>query len=543
MPKVNILLLAVYNDDMLIHFEEIGIAFIASFLRQHGYEVKLIGVHENSVDYDKIVNYSPDIIGMSVYENSKQSVYHVIEKVKQLIPGVLVCVGGSLPTHNSKEILEECPLIDFLVRGEGELTFLELASHLSNIEDNKLEDIKGLIYRRDNLIKENEKRPMMEDIDILPMPARDMLRDNNLKLALLSTSRGCKSKCTFCISSLFWKRWRGRSIEKIIDELEYIINQYGIKTFNIIDGSFEDPGPGFERAWNIAEAIVKRNLNISYYTNLRAEFHRRATHELMMLLKESGLCCACVGIESANQFDLRLYGKLSTPEDNAKIIELLRRYDINVDPGFINFNPYSTFEGLRKNIDFLETYGLACNFWHIDSKFRMFKGTRLYSKVKNDSLLEEGKFAEKAYRFLNPGIACLSDYITDLMKKIDKQSNDGAYIISYFTIKYPTVLVHLKRQLKIAGEKDAYETVLKAEQQSNFIITDMNKAAAKWFKELLALAEKGWDRNKADEISNLYLNPDYIKENAKALNRFKSKLYKELVKSDLDSYLFRIMGA
>lgn len=542
MTKPKILLMAVYNDNMSGYFEEIGLGFITSFLRQHEYEVMLIGVHEKAIDYNKIVSYCPDIVGMTVYEDSRLSVYHTIKKIKQLLPGVLICVGGPLPTYYSIEMLKESPLIDFVIRGEGEITFLELVSRFPGMESEKLENIKGLSYRQGKIIKENENRPLIEDIDILPNPARDVIRDNGLKTAQISTSRGCKSKCSFCISSLFWKKWRGRSVAKVVDEIEYIVKKYGVTTFNFIDGSFEDPGPGVERIRDIARGIVERQLNISYFADLRAEFQKKASPELMELLKNSGLCGACVGVESGNEDDLRLYGKLCSLEDNAKIIQLLRRYEIVIDTGFINFNPYSRLDGLRKNIDFLEKYGLASNFWYIRNKYQMYKGTRLYSKVKRDSLLKEGQTADDRFHFKDRKIAHLYDYIKGYMAKIDHEHHHGIFLISYYTIGYAMLLVHLKRQLKIARENEVYMVVQEAEKQIKAILVDVNEKSAHWFRQLLALVENGWDTEKADEISKGVLNLNYIKKTSQSLNQSRNKLYRKLIKSGLDSHLVQVRG-
>lgn len=543
MTKAKILLMAVYSDTMLDYFEEIGIGYIASFLRQHGYEVMLIGAYEKRIDYDKIVDYCPDIVGITIYEDSKLSVYRTIEKIKQLLPRVFICIGGPMAPYYGVEILTEFQTIDFVVRGEGESTFLELVSQFPGMGNEKLEKIKGLTYRSGKRIIENEDRPLIEDIDILPDPARDVIRDNRLRSAEISTSRGCKSKCTFCISSLFWKKWRGRSVERVLEEIENLVTKYGVTTFDFVDGSFEDPGPDVARIRDIAAGIVKRKLNIAYYANIRAEFHRKASPDLIELLKESGLCGVCVGIEAGNEFDLKLYGKLASLEDNARILELLRKHEIAFDTGFINFNPYSTFQGLQKNIDFLETNGVACNFWIVLNKYQIYKGNRLYYKVERDSLLKEGPSAYDRYRFVDERISHLHEYLKGYTTKIDKENNNAVYLIAYHSAKYLPLLTHLKRQAKIAGENDLYKIALESQQGNRDVITNMSHQAARWFRELLKLAENGWDTAKADEISNIYLNPDDLSKTAAALNKYKNRLYKEVVKRNLDSHLVRVMGA
>ncbi|UCH95869.1 MAG: cobalamin-dependent protein [Candidatus Aminicenantes bacterium] len=538
MSKVKILLMSVYNDKMMQNLEDIGICFIASFLRQEGHEVMITRVKEDAIAYDQIVDKDPGIIGFPVYDVSKESVYRVIERIKQLLPRVWVCVGGSLPTYSSVEMLEECPLIDFAVRGEGELTFWELVSQLPDVDGEKLGKIKGLTYRHQGMIKINDQRPLIPDINTLPLPARDILRDNDLKTAQISTSRGCQAPCSFCISNIFWKKWRGRKPEKVVDEIEYIVKEYGIKTFNFIDGSLEDPGPGVKRLWDLAAGMVKRKLNISYFADLRSEFHQKATSQLMELLKESGLCGVCVGFESANESDQKLYKKIASINDNIKFIELLRNYDINIEPGFINFNPYSTFAGLEKNIEFLEKYGFASNLDYIVNRYRMYKGTTLYHKIKRDSLLVlDSKCREYGYDFVEKRIGFLYDYIDGYLTTINKNTSSDITALAFYATKFFTLLNHLKRQFIIEKEDKGHAFVLQLEKQNSLILLEVNQQAAQWFKRLLTLAEAGWGPGKADEISNDILSADYINKTVLKLHQNKLQLYMKLVKLNLDSYV------
>jgi radical SAM superfamily enzyme YgiQ (UPF0313 family) len=527
---------------MMENLEDLGICFIASFLRQKGYEVILYRVNEVEVDFDKIVEQFPGIIGLPVYDVSKDSVARVIEKIKLLLPGIYICVGGPLPTYSHIEMMREFPLIDFAVRGEGELTFWELVSQLSIGDKKNLENIKGLTYRDGEMIKANETRPLIRDINTLPMPARDILEDNGLKSASISTSRGCMGGCSFCISHLFWKKWRGRSVEKVLDEIEYITEKYNIKTFNFIDESIEDPGTDLKRLRDIARGIVKRRLNISYFGDIRSNFHRKATPELMELLKESGLCGVCVGIESANEPDMKLYGKLATIEDNIKIIQLLQNYEIIIQPGFINFNPYSTFDGLKKNIAFLEKYGFTCNLYYVVSRAIMYKGTYLYLKTKKDSLLitRESQYNENRYRFVDERIEHLYNHIDAYFSTIDKNFNADLIDLSYFSNGFLTLLNYLKRQFKLNKEIKGFNYVVQHENQNKQILADINHHAAQWFKKLLSLAENGWDAGKAGEISNTNLSPDYIKNSAAMLRKNEIRLNKILVKMNLDTFLIKM---
>lgn len=353
---MKVTLLALYTEGMQLWQEEIGLCSLASFLRRAGYEVQLISYLESDIDYKEILDFKPDLLGISLYDINKNAAYRVSGKLRQLMPELFLCFGGNLPTYFDEGILEECKDVDFVIRGEGENVLLEVVSK-SDLKAS-MREIKGVTFREGEQIIVNESQELICDLDSLPFPARDLLIQNHSKSAQISTSRGCKAKCTFCASQLFWKRWRGRSVKNIVDELEYIVNTYGIRTFNFIDGSFEDPGDDSDRLWQIAREIVDRKLFISYFCHMRAEFYKNASDEQLRLLKESGLCGVCTGLESGNKRDLRLYGKIANHYDMDRAIHIFNEYGINIEPGFINFNPYSTLEGLRENINFLKSTGL-----------------------------------------------------------------------------------------------------------------------------------------------------------------------------------------
>lgn len=530
--KIKILLLSVYCYGMRETFEEIGISYIASYLRQSGFEVLLLGQSEDNIDYKRIEEFKPNIVGLPMYDISKNGVCRVVEAIHNIMPDTLFCIGGTLPTYNFREIMEQIPLIDFVIRGEGELTWLELVEHLN--KGKSLENIEGLIYRSTESIIVNPPRNLIENIGDLPWPARDILKENKLKTAVISSSRGCTGKCSFCASQLFWKKWRGREPIDVVDEIEYIVKEYGVRTFNFIDGSFEDPGINLKRVRGIAEEIIRRQLNISYFVDLRAEFFRKADEALIDLLKKSGLCGACIGYESANEYDLKFYQKYASVSDNVRAAEACRKYEINVVPGFINFNPYSTFEGLRSNIEFMEEYQFANIIHLVISRVKIFTGTVLYEKIKEDNLLLlSPEYNEYGYKFVDERITPFYNYLSDYTNYLDKESDYSLRLINYYSCQFQTLLIYLKRQFA-AKQYEKARNIL-----NDFIVnhknncSEINSSMAKWFKSLLDLARENWDIEKANNISSELLNASYIKEVASRLNNEKNKLFTSLVRIDL----------
>lgn len=348
--KVKILLLTIVLKNMFQIFEDIGICYLASYLRREGHDVLLLEKDEEDIDFDSIFDFKPEFIGVSIYDVSKDAVFRTIEKIKSKMPEVVICLGGYTPTFNGVKLMQENKNVDYVIKGEGEKVYTQFIQKV--LSNEKLNDVEGLIYRDEGQIINNPPQSKLLDINTLPWPARDLLFQNQLNTAVMSTSRGCLGECTFCVSKSFWKKWRGRSVPDVVDEIEYIIDKYKKKNFFFADCSFEDPGPPYNRLKEFTDTVIRRHLDISYIAYFRAEFHRFADHELMQALKKSGLCGALIGIESADNHDLILYNKIATSEDNIKIIRLFESYNINPTIGFMMFNPYSTFESLHNNIEY-----------------------------------------------------------------------------------------------------------------------------------------------------------------------------------------------
>ena len=533
MKKLSILLLAVYTDGMRNNLEEIGLGCLAGYLREKGYDVTLRSLNAFSPDHSLLADSRPDIVGFSLYTINKNSVYDFSRALKRMLPDVIICAGGSLPSYNGSRVLQECEAIDIVVRGEGEITFWELVERIAC--GARWDDIRGLTYRSGDRIVENENRPLIESIEALPQPARDLMVQNGAKIALISTSRGCNAKCSFCASQLFWKQWRGRSPQKVVDEIETIARQYGVRTFMIIDGSFEDPGPGLDRMLAIAREINGRGLRICYYANIRADFYRKASEEAMTLLKESGLCSACIGIESGNEADLKLYHKIASPAEIKLAVDLFRKYEINVEPGFINFNPYTTFDKLRQNIQFLEEYGFASNIMYVMTCAKLYQGTRLYERAASDRLIsDEGKFG---YQFLDNRVQRLLEFIQDYLLT-DIKTRSACRAIDYYTTLRLTAIACYKRFFEGPEHQGAYQILKEYEQNHLVLFGKANRKVSQWFNQLISIAEAGWDETLARNASDQLLSQNDIVEMAFQFDRLKNIYNRNLLRHNMKYEVF-----
>jgi len=355
--NIKISFLSIYHENMMTQYEDISICYLVSVLRQEGYLVQIVYCNEDEFNLQKIIEFNPQYIGMPICEETESLVFKLAKVFYREIPLARIFVGGYHVTFFSEAILNKCPEILCAIRNEGEETVKQLIHSLHH--GNSLGTVDGITYRNEkNEIILNRNREYINDLDSLSFPSRDILVDNKLRIALIQTSRGCSGDCHFCCTKQVWADWRGRKdYKRIVDEIENVIKVSGIRYFDFIDCSFEDPAePGYERLKNLTQEMIDRKVNISYFCAFRGDFVEGITEDLILQLKRSGMCGAAPGIETANEFDIKLYGKRATVKQNERIIQTMQENDIALVPGFINFNLYSSIEGLLENIDFLEKY-------------------------------------------------------------------------------------------------------------------------------------------------------------------------------------------
>ena len=237
--KNKIVLLSIINQNMRGMYEDYGPSSIAATMRSKGFDVLLLSEQETSVSFQEIIDFKPFIIGFSVYKVSKESVYRVCRRLKVYLPDAIFIAGGIYPSYNHNAILQECPEINAAIWGEGEAAFADLVQAYSGYSD--ISDVPNVTYRRGESIQVNKPAQLIENLDALPFESRDILKRNKLRVAQISTSRGCTGHCTFCAKQLFWAKWRGRSVANVVKEIEEIQKLYGIDAFYFIDSSLEDP--------------------------------------------------------------------------------------------------------------------------------------------------------------------------------------------------------------------------------------------------------------------------------------------------------------
>jgi len=532
MDKFKILLLYLNNE---IVFEELGVAYIASYMQDKGYSVKEMVYCKKDDELDEcikeIIDYKPDIIGINVYNHNKLEVFDICRILKKQIPDIYICAGGAEASSQKETLLYDEKTIDFSIVGEGEKAFYDLVKRLEASES--ITDVAGLIYRESGNIKINNRLKITDNLDDIPNPSRFVLSSRNLKVASVLTSRGCNGNCSFCMTPHMWNvggvKWRGRTETLAIDEVESIRKEYNISNFYFFDCSFEDPN--ILRMEKLADELIKRNLNIFYTVDIRASLYKKCNDNLIYKLQKSGLFSVFLGLEAGNQNDLKLYNKGVTVADNLNSLQYFNEHGIITHFGFINFNPYSTFERLYENSQFLNKsmdYTLT-NLMGYSSYLKAYKGIALYEKIRNDRLLKEGIDGIFDYNFTDKRVEALAVYCYLHMPEIiDKYK----VVFHDFADMYLRGLKLLERHIRM-GNADEKLLPLITETQDftrnelkTFFIENNS------FDLLLDLAVQGWSNAKADNILADTFSDIKMAALIKKLIGQKNKLFRYLIKHD-----------
>jgi anaerobic magnesium-protoporphyrin IX monomethyl ester cyclase len=412
-------------------YEFVGISLIQSFLKKKGYEcyVCIDNYTQNGEKFlselhQVIEEKKPMIVGFPIYTENINSVFHLTGKLKNEFKDLHITIGGPSTINCDEEILKRYPEVDTVIIGEGEETILDMAIRLS--QGRSLENCLGVTYRESGgEIRRNPPRPLIEDLDSYPYADRELYEKYPGKSMRMIGHRGCMGACTFCLSGnkeiQHGPRLRFRTGKNIVDELELLNNKYGVRNFEFFEDTFIESTPeGIRKVEEFIYELKKRKLKIWFNVFARAEQiskdekYRRYLEEL----QEVGLDAIYVGFEAGNDADLRLYRKRATVQDNQNSINYLKEQNVALRFGWIMFNPYSTFDKLYANTNFLYNNCLNYCMDRVISKLEVYPGCRFREKLYADGLSDYSTdFFDDAmnYRYKEPKILELAEIITELV--------------------------------------------------------------------------------------------------------------------------------
>lgn len=386
-------------------YPALGLGYLAAVLERDGHQVRIFdfALYPNAPleeDVQQVCTFDPEMIGIT----AMSSVYHSAMQTATLLKAYLgrpIVIGGPHATVYPERVLAESPVIDCVVRGEGEETIRQLARALDGTGSN-LGAIDGLTYRKRSEIVSNPDRPLIRDLDSLPFPARHLfdLKRYGLRtpggqpMVTVMSSRGCPYNCSYCFKGIVGRTYRQRSPGNIIAELRQVIDQYDVRNFYFIDDLFTIDR---HRLNALTEQLVAARLDIRWQCLGRVD---RVDAEVLRKMYAAGCRRIHYGIESGNQQILDGVGKGIKLEQVRQAVRWTQEAGIEVKGYFMLGLPGDTEETLQQTIDLATELDLDETMFSLTTPF---PGTRLWDElVKKKPGTEYNQDFARAYYYGNP---------------------------------------------------------------------------------------------------------------------------------------------
>ena len=503
--------------------ENLGLEYIASFLRDYDVEVKLSNINrDNSIDENSAeIDEDCDIFGFAVFSSNLISVFDIANWIKKRYPNKKIFVGGRFATEAPVQILDDCESIDFVVLGDGEYPLLCIVEALKN--NQPIDELPSIITR----FTLSKKIPSIMNVNESKWPSRDLLLQcmkKNLYSARIISARGCCSNCSFCSHNNYTKitktrQWVGREIVDVFNEIVSLNEKYNINSFIFNDGSFGDPGKlGKERIQKFCNLILSQDKKFTFYIYIRADTFTYRDIPLLKLMKTSGFTSVFIGLESAVEKELEIYNKKITVDMNKQSYKLFNNLGFHVTVGFIMLNPWSNKNSIRSNFNFLRELSICSSDMFI-KKLEVYYKSDIFYRLKNEKLLIIDSDYKNMYnyKFIDPFINELDIAIVNLFQNAThfiKESDFNNFLIIFHELChiYPSESKIFKDSIKSIQKR--YSDEIKRYFSIIYIDNDIAKAVSKYdsFLEKIHEILKDFEKLKIRIITQKKLMPHFIKD-------------------------------
>jgi len=323
-------------------------------------EVQLINTAVDCLDArqleEEVRDFAPHVVGFRALTVAREFFHELVRTVRRIVPSATLVAGGPHATGHPQEVLHETT-IDYVITGEGERSFVELLEHLRGRRP--IDQVAGLHFRRGHRTTQTTPQPFIEDLDSLPLPDYDLL-DQDKYASVLSygytirrqgvilSSRGCPMKCKYCFKTM-GPKYRPRSVRSVVDEIETLQREHGIRDILFVDDTFNlQPN----RAEAIFREIIARGLQCNYYfpAGLRAEL---MSPELVDLMVEAGTIWVTYAVETVVPRLRQLAGRAGNSAKAAQIIDYTADRRIMVGLFFMIGFPTETRDEAMATLDFV----------------------------------------------------------------------------------------------------------------------------------------------------------------------------------------------
>ena len=388
-----------------------GLASIAQMLRNAGHSPTIYDINSTRHTREEVAHYLPreefDMVGVGGLITTYKYFTFLFPLLRETYKNTPLVLGGGGIT-SAPEVFMENLRPDYGVLGEGEYTMLELAN------GDNASDISGLVYYEADKLKFNPLRPLEKDLDKFGMGAIDLLdmdkyanavchnHEKNRELSMVAT-RGCPRSCTFCYH-VFGRSCRYRSVEAVLDEMEYLVDKYKVESIMFSDELFTARK---SYVMQFCEELLKRQIGAEWSCLGRVD---TVDEEMMALMSRAGCIHMGFGIESGSQRILDEMNKGVTVEQAADTMRLANRYFRTTRGSFIYGMPGENNESIAETIYWCASLRMRPTFYHLNP----YPGTKVY-RDNFDKIME--KYGNEHNYFSALGDA--SEFVINLTKYTD----------------------------------------------------------------------------------------------------------------------------
>lgn len=439
----------------------LGLLYVAAVLEKNGHTVQAFDVDPEVYNLvDEIKKFKPDIIGLSFLTPEYLRATKTAKRLKEELPDAVHIAGGVHTTIMPADTLNELEL-DIVVIGEGEETMVELCEKLENGEG--IDDVKGIMYKKDGQVVTNERRELIKDLDNVPFPARHLLNFDvyltppgvirgyaQSKILTMMTSRGCPYSCHYCGShNLFGRKMRRRSVDNVISEINHLIDKYKINGLYFCDDLFTR-----DHNW-VKEFCQKvKDTGIVWACQSRVD---TINEELMREMKSAGCIQIDFGVENGSPRVLKALNKTIKISDAKKVFKMAKRVKIRALATFMIGNPEETMEDLEQTFAVAKELNASYTIFYYTTPY---PGTKVYDMAREHEWIPKDIYFSEAWSHRQSEASLMEiNFSKEELMKIRSNMQNHFFVRNYFVwnnlgfyldlfctmLKHPVVLYQITR--------------------------------------------------------------------------------------------------
>jgi len=426
----------------------LGLLYLAGYLKKYSqHQVFGLDTQVEELNYDdnfkkRIIEVNPDVVGITAMTFTLIDVIKTIDLIREVNSKIKIVLGGP-HIHLYPQETVNLPNVDFVIKGEGERPFFNLIEALEG--RGELSQINGLVYKKDNQIIDQPVGDLIDDLDKIPFPDRELLPIEKYNSILgedrivttMFTSRGCPFQCAFCDRPHLGKKFRARSAQSVVDEMEECLN-LGIEEILIYDDTFT---VNRQRTLDICDEIIKRELKFVWDIRARVD---TVDKEVLEKLKQAGCLRIHFGVEVGTEKILKVLNKGINLDQVENIFQEAKKIGIERLGYFMIGAPTETKQDIEETMQFAKK--ISPDYIHI-TILTPYPGTAIYQKALAEGVIKSDYWREFA-RHPEKGV------ITQYWEKELIRQELFDLLNKFYKEFYGRPLYILKELLKIRSFKD-----------------------------------------------------------------------------------------